>query len=108
MKIEKIEKLAQKGKFEKLISIAEGKDIEMAKAAISALGTIRKDESFNFLVVALRNPNKEIRLAAIEAMGNIGMDRGRTHLRHLADTETDEDIVAAAREAANKLMNAKF
>lgn len=79
----------------------------MAKAAITALGTIKKDECFNYLVVALRNPNKEIRLAAIEAIGNIGFPRGRTHLSHLADTDPDEDIVAAAREAAGKLMNSK-
>lgn len=107
MKYAKIEKYAQKGKFDKLIGIAEGKDLEMSKAAIAALATIKKDESFNFLVVALRNPNKEIRLATIEALGEIGMARGRTHLSHLADTDPDQEIATAAREAAAKLANSK-
>ena len=54
----KIEKFAKKEKIDKLIGIAEGKNIELAKEAIAALATIKKDESFNHLVVSLRNPNK--------------------------------------------------
>jgi len=107
MNLDKISKYAEKGNIDKLIGIADGKDIEMAKAAFAALGKIRKDESFNYLVVNLRNSNKEKRLAAIEAMGNIGYARGRTHLSHVADTETDPYIVNAARAAAIKLADAK-
>lgn len=99
----KIEKFAKKEKIDKLIVIAEGKNIELAKEAIAALATIKKDESFNHLVVSLRNPNKEIRLAAIRAMGDIGYDRGRTHLAHLIDTDSDNEIVEAAKEASLKL-----
>ncbi|MGI6039828.1 MAG: HEAT repeat domain-containing protein [Clostridiales bacterium] len=99
----KIEKFAKKEKIDKLIGIAEGKNIELAKEAIAALATIKKDESFNHLVVSLRNPNKEIRLAAIRAMGDIGYDRGRTHLAHLIDTDSDNEIVEAAKEASLKL-----
>lgn len=107
MNADKINKYAEKGNIDKLIGIADGKDIEMAKAAISALAKIKKDESFNYLVVNLRNANKEKRLAAIEAMGDIGYARGRTHLSHIADTDTDQEIINAARAASIKLADAK-
>jgi HEAT repeat protein len=107
MSTEKINKYVAKGKLNKLIAIADGKDADLAKAAIMAMAQIKKDESFNYLVVNLRNKNKELRLAAIEALGNIGFERGKSHLTHIADTETDQEIAAAARAAYIKLADAK-
>jgi hypothetical protein len=107
MNVDKINKFAEKGNIDKLIGIAEGKDIEMAKAAFAALSKIKKDESFNFFIMNLRNSNKELRLAAIAAIANLGMARGRTHLRHLADTDQDKDIIAAANAADAKLVDAR-
>jgi hypothetical protein len=107
MNVDKINKFAEKGNIDKLIDIADGKDIEMAKAAMSALSKIKKDESFNYFVMNLRNSNKELRLAAIAGLGNLAMARGRTHLRHMADTDQDKDIVAAANAADAKLADAK-
>lgn len=101
----KIEKFTKSGKIDKLIGIADGKDIDLSKEAIAALATIRKDESFNYLVVNLRNSKKEIRLAAIKALGEIGYPRGRTHLAHIVETDSDNEIIEAAREAALKLMD---
>lgn len=107
MNVDKILKYAESGKIDKLVDIADGKDMEMAKAAIAALAKVKKDESFNYFVSNLRTPNKERRLAIISAMGDYGAARGKTHLRHLIDTETDPDIVATAKVADAKLTGAK-
>jgi HEAT repeat protein len=103
MSIRKIEKFARKEKIDKLIKIADGKNVELATKAIEALATVKKDESFNYLVICLRNPNKDIRLAAIRGLGDIGFERCRTHLAHVIDTDTDKDIIEAAKEASLKI-----
>lgn len=103
MNIGKINKLASKGNVEKLAKMAEGKDIEEAKAAIEAIATIKKDESFNFLISNLRHPNKELRLAIIAAIGDLGMARAKVHLRHVIDNDTDVDVVNVAKTADAKL-----
>jgi hypothetical protein len=107
MNVDKINKYVEKGNFDKLIDIAGGKDLEMSLAAITALANIKKDESFNFMVNNLHNSNKQIRLAVIAGMGNLAMARGKTHLRHLADTDQDKEIVAAANDAIVKLFDAR-
>lgn len=108
MNVDKILKFVEKGNVDKLADIADGKDLDMAKAAISGMAKIKRDESFNYMISNIRNSNKERRLAVIAALGDLGMPRAKTHLRHVIETDTDKDIVEAAKQADARISSGKM
>jgi len=108
MKAEEFKTLAENNKYEKIIKKAQKldkkeKNAALVVAAIEALATIKRDECFNYIVEHIRDTNKEIRIAAIKGLADIGYDRGKTHIMHMIQSETDPDILAALKDAERKL-----
>jgi len=103
MNIEKIAKFAEKGKYKKLIQLIDGKKIDLAIAAAKVLPAIKNDETYNCLVRHIRDSDKNLRIAVATALGDMGNDRGKAHLLHMVEHDSDPDVVAAAKAAAAKL-----
>lgn len=103
-KIEKVEKLVEKGKTDKLAAMAQDKDKEVRLAAIEGLGKIPlTEDSQNILIRMIEDPDPEIRKAIVTSLGLSGDSYVETHLRLLLSQEKDVDVVAAIREALAKI-----
>jgi HEAT repeat protein len=102
--IEKIESWKEKGKVDKIIKAADGKNKEASIAAIKALGSLAQVESVNYLIQLLRHSDADIRFNAVEALGNTRDPRGMEFLRYSADNEPDEKVKEAAKEAMKKTI----
>lgn len=100
---EKIKKWTQKGKVNKVIRATEDSKPNIRKAAISALGEIDHEDSFNTLVSTLRDPNPEIRGLAAESLGIQGNPLAVEHLRHISANDEDEKVREIALEAFKKV-----
>lgn len=103
-KIEKIEKLTQKGKVGKLISLAGDKDKDVRVAAIAGLGKLAENEdSLNALIGMMENEDPDIRKAVVTALGDSKGSYVETKLRYCMSHEKDSQVLEAAREALKKI-----
>lgn len=103
-KLDKIQKLIEKGKEAPLIKLASDKDKEIRLAAIAAMGKVGKDESFNAMVPEmLIEDDPDIRAAAALALGEMKNAHASAHLRYYLEREKDEKVVAALKTAISNL-----
>jgi HEAT repeat protein len=110
-KLEKISKLVQKGKSEKLAALAGNKDPEVRQAAIHALGEIGDERSLNTLVVLIRSDDANDRAEAVRALGELAIRDSRntaakTHLQYLKTNEKEPAVIKALEETMNKISDA--
>ncbi len=109
-KVEKIAKLAAKGKTDKVVAMLKNKDAAVRQAAIAGLGQIGDDNSLNTLVVLLRDPDAEIRKGAIKALGALSTtdtrsSTAKTHLHHLKTNEKDPGVIQVLEETFALISN---
>lgn len=99
---EQIKEFADEANTGRLVKLANpGNPIDVRLAAIEALKEIKMDDlCVTTLMSLLNEDNKEIQLAACESLKAVGTKREVDVLRHKAETEEDEDIVAALTAAA--------
>lgn len=105
-KTDKINKLAEKGKSDKLVPLVDNKKPEIHLTAIAALGEIGDDTALNTLVALLRDPNPDKRAEAVKALAKVTLrdprnSAAKTHLQHLKNNEKDEKVKEALDEAFN-------
>lgn len=99
-KIEKIEKLAGKGKGEKLVKFMGDKDKEVRLAAIAGVaGMIENEDVRNTIVSLTEDADPDIRKAAITALGTGTGSYVETRLRYCLTHEKDEKVLQAVRDA---------
>ncbi len=98
--IEKIQKLTEKRKTEKVEQFLHNKDVEVVKAAIAGLGIIQDEIALNLLSKLIDHEDPEIRKAAIVAFANSGTEQAKTFLQLLLSKETD----ASVKEVASKAL----
>jgi len=96
---EKIEKWEKKKKFKKLISVLNIDDHEIRIRAIRALSGFDSLDVINSLVNLLRDPNPEIRIAAVETLGKIGSGKAMEFVRFMLERESEENVKEAAKNA---------
>jgi HEAT repeat protein len=101
--LEKIEKLGQKGKGVKALPYATSRKAEERAAAATALGSATDDDSYNALIILLRDPDMKVCISAAGALKNMGRKAATEHLRHIADNSTDETFKAACYDAVASL-----
>ncbi|MGB8454444.1 MAG: HEAT repeat domain-containing protein [Anaerocolumna sp.] len=97
--VEKIRKLTEKRKTEKVEQFLHNKDIEVVKAAIAGLGIIQDEMAFNLLSKLIDHENPEIKKAAIVAFANTGTAQAKTFLQFLLSKETDISVKEVASKA---------
>lgn len=99
-KIEKIQKLAGKGKGEKILKFVGDKDKEVRLAAIAGVAGMIEDEDVRNTVVRLtEDGDPDIRKAAITALGSGRGSYVETRLRYCLTHEKDEKVLQAVRDA---------
>jgi HEAT repeat protein len=106
-KTEKINKLVEKKKAEKIIPFLNDRDGAVALAAIAGLGKAGGDDAYNALIPLLRSNNAAARAAAAQALGELGASQGRTHLSYHLAQEKDEKVREAIRGALDRLPESK-
>lgn len=106
-KTEKITKLAEKKKSDKITSFLNDKDKTVVLAAINGLGDAGGEAGYNALVPLLRNQDAEVRAASATAIGKTGFPQGRTHLSYHLKNEADPKVQDAIRHALDILPESK-
>ena len=110
-KIDKIPKLVDKRKSDKLVAMLRDKSAAVRVAAIDGLGKIGDETAMNTLVVLLRDPSVELRAAAVKALGLLAVrdtrnTAAKSHLQYLKTSEKDETVVQALEETMTKISQA--
>ena len=102
-KIDKIGKMAEKNQAEKIEKLLKDKDAAVVLAAIDALGRCTGDVPFNALVPLILSPDAQVRIHAVNALGQMGLPKARTFLLHQRDAEKDAGVKAAIEAALKKI-----
>jgi len=103
--IAKIEALGAKKKVAALAKYCKHDDAQLRAAAATALGGIYQDESYNELVLLIRDPELSVRKAAVVALGVMGRKSGADHVRHVMSHETDAEIIKACQVSISQISN---
>lgn len=90
--VEKIQKLVEGRRSDKVEKFLKDKNLEVVKAAIMAFGDIKDEVSNNHLSKLLDDPNPEIRKTAIVAFAKGGSEYAKTFIQHRLTKETDPDV----------------
>ena len=102
--VQKVEKWAQKKKINKLISKGLSSDNkEVRIAAISALGKCGDESAMHQLIGLLRDPDADIRCAAVEALGTMANPRSLEFVKQAMNNESDEKVREKAKRAVNQI-----
>lgn len=104
-KLEKIAKLAEKGKTEKLASYLTTKHEDIRLATIDALGRCHDDIAFNALVPLVHNPDKPTRIHASEALSTMNDSKARAHLEHQRAAEKDAEVITVIENSLSKIKD---
>lgn len=101
--IEKIYKLTEKRKSDKIISFLDSSDEEVVMAALDALSEIQDEDSVNSIASMIDDDSPRIRIAAAESLGKLGSEYAKTYLQHRLFSEKDEAVIDAIKKALKSL-----
>lgn len=102
-KLEKIQKLGEKGKANKLFGFLTSKKTDERTAAVKALGGIKSEDSFNKLIIMLEDPEFEVRKQAVAALGEQANPKAMEFLRHAMKRENNDEFSDVARKAMSQV-----
>lgn len=103
--VEKIEKLAQKGHYDKIVEHLNDKNAAARLAAIDALGQCKDDVGFNALVPLVHSADRDVRIHTAQALSVQKQPRARAYLEHQLHSEQDPEVVKAIDEALSKISD---
>lgn len=101
--MEKIQKLTEKRKSDKIIKFLDSKDSEVVFAALKALSEIQDEDSVNRIASLIDSDDAMLRKEAAKALGSIGTEYAKTYLMHRMGTEKDESVKTAISEALHTI-----
>lgn len=104
-KIAKLEKYSKKQKIGKLSKYADSKHPEIRLAVAKELAGIKTDESYNTLIIMLKDNDSLVRKQAVLSLGELGRNSAFTHINYILDTTTDPDLQKACRNSLSKIHN---
>lgn len=102
-RLEKITQLGAKKKTKKLLGYVGSKDAQERAAAAVAMGQIDEDDTFNALVSMLRDPDTNVRIAAINGLKAMNRKPAAEHIRHTMAASDDAALKKAGTEALASL-----
>lgn len=100
--IEKIQKLVEKGKSEKIEKYLKDKDKDVVKAAITGLGQIQDETAVNLLSKLIEDQDPDIRKTAVVAFSQSGSEYSKTFIQHLAAVEKDDSVKEVIMQTLQK------
>lgn len=105
--IEKINKLAEKRKSDKVIKFLSSSEEDVVVAALSALSKIKDEDSVNTVAHLIDHEDPVIRREAAKALGSIGSEYAKTYLQHRMATESDETVKKSIMDALRAISDKK-
>ena len=103
MTVKKIDRLAGKGKCEKILSFATSGNISVRVAVAKAIAQNKVDESYNMLITMLRDSDREVRKQAVISLGDWGRSSAVSHISHFAENTDDAELKQLCKEALDKI-----
>lgn len=104
-KLAHVSKAIEKKNATKLISLCGDKDQDVCLAAIAGLGSVEGDDSSNYLVAHLQDPNPKVRIAIAKALGMLGDMHTKASVSAHMKKEEDPDVREALRKALETIKN---
>ena len=104
-KLGHVEKAISKKHVSTLIGLSSDKDQEVCLAAIAGLGDVGGDEAMNHLISCLQNTNPKVRIAAAQALGELGDKHSKAFVSSQMNKEEDPDVRQALSKALSKIRN---
>lgn len=105
MNEQKIIELGEKQHFKLVLLYTHSRKPAKRAAAATALGKIRKDESFNQLTIMLRDSDLTVKTAAVNALSDMGRKNASEYIRHQMDTVKDPDFENVCKAALVNISN---
>ena len=102
---DKIIKLGNKQKLSAVIKYSDHSDPEIRATVAMTLGMIPNYDSGMALIPLLRDSDPMVRAAAATAAADIRAKHCEEYVKKLAFTDSDPTVVAAAREAFDRLKD---
>ena len=102
-KLEKLEKLAAKGKGAKIIKFLNTKDFDVVKDAIAALGKCGGEDAINALTGLCQSTDKNTKIAAVKALANCGGTYSVTQISNDFIKEKDPELKQAMSETLDAI-----
>ena len=107
-KTTRIDKYAKKRNSTKIVAMINDSNPEIRIQAIKALGAIGDDTAINALINHLSDSDPITRLEVIKTMGTMENQTIKTHLQHLIQVETDEDIKQVIRDSITEIPDTNY
>lgn len=104
-KIEKIGKLLEKGKLEKVLPFAKDDDPEVRRATLKLLEKSDDDAAFSAIVGGLKDRDLSVRMGAVEAIVEAKNKKAIEFLRHAYGPTSEPAFVEACKNALSALHN---
>lgn len=105
-KIDKIQKLGEKGNTRKIIPYTQSSSAQERAAAAVALGNAKDDDAYNALIAMLRDSDVNVRISTVTALGQAGRKDTAEHIRHVSNSEGNEALREACLKAVAALLAA--
>jgi len=107
MSVEKIQKLAEKKNFKKIVTYVTSKKAEERAAAAAALGgaTSADDAVCNALIAFLRDTDSSVCINAAKSLKTVNNKKAIEHLRHVVVNTKDAALREASAESLAALVN---
>ena len=102
-KIEKIIEWGREKRTNKIVKLASHKDPEIRIAVAKACKHLRNGEGYLVLTNLVRDEEVAVKKEAIISLGKFGRTEAISHLLHIKESETDEEIKAVCQEAVDEL-----
>lgn len=86
-----------------LTPLAEGKDSDLARKAVRALGRLNKPACLPVLLAAMTSESKDVRSAVVGVLATMKIPRALAALEEMAKKDTEAEVRTAAEKALAKL-----
>lgn len=104
-KAEKLDKLGQAKKLNKIVPFLGNKEPAVRAAAVSALQYIDSDESLNALVRMIHDRDLNVRMNVIKSMIAIKRPAAAEHIRHAYGSTSEPEFVDACKKALTTFVD---
>ena len=103
--LQKIEKLAAKGKNEKLVHFLKSKNKETRMAALKVIESANCEEAYNTLIGMMHCEDVEERIAVLTAIGKSKNPGAITSISYDLQKENNKEVADAMRSAIVNLRS---
>ena len=98
-KEKKIERWANKKNSEALAKLVTDPNPDIRVKVVNALSNIGDFRAVSAMITALKDSDKNVKIAALDAFIKVKDERGKEHIRYLVENDQDKEIQQKASKA---------